>query len=102
MKNMFAKAITTAAIIAFSSIGHGAVEIVKDSQITSSCHSLGLFEGNAGYGKSLDGKRVALYRAKKKAEKAGANKAVIKTLNGGASGLGGYCVLKGYHCPETF
>ena len=99
MKKMVINTLAIAAVVALSSVGQAAVEIVKEKQISAACHSLGLFEGNAGYGKSMDGKRVALYRATKKAEKAGANKAVIKTLNGGSSGLGGYCVLKAYHCP---
>ncbi|MEY4615339.1 MAG: hypothetical protein RJB66_299 [Pseudomonadota bacterium] len=102
MKNTIVKAIAFAAILGFATVSFGAVEIVKDSAITSACHSVGLFEGNAGYGKSMDGTRVALYRAKKKAEKAGANTVVIKTLNRGTSGLGGYCVLKAYHCPVSF
>lgn len=102
MKNAILKTAALVVAFGFSSLSFGAIEIVKDSEITSACHALGYFEGNAGYGKSMDGKRVALYRAKKKAEKAGANVAVIKTLNGGASGMNGYCLLKAYHCPTNF
>lgn len=76
------------------------VTVVDQENLPQGCQDLGKFEGTPGYGKQLDGKRIALFRAKKKAEDAGANYAVVIELNGGPSGLSGYCQLVGYRCPE--
>lgn len=100
MKTGLLKALFLTLTLGFSSLSFAEVKVVKASQLPAGCHNLGNFEADAGYGKQLDGQRIALYRAKKKAEAAGANYAVILELNRGPSDLNGYCLLTAYHCGE--
>lgn len=62
MKTSMTKTLALVVALGFSPMSFGAVELVKDSEITTACHSLGYNEGNAGYGKSMNGERIALRR----------------------------------------
>lgn len=83
-----------------ASLSWGHVKILHESALAKNCTKIGYFEGDAGYGKSLDGKRIALYRAQRAAALAGANSAILIELDRGITDMGGYCLLEAYHCPN--
>ncbi|HEY8270536.1 MAG TPA: hypothetical protein VIG33_06575 [Pseudobdellovibrionaceae bacterium] len=85
-------------IITLTSLSWGHTRLPLESEIAPDCVNLGYFEGTAGYGKSLDGRRIALYRAQRAAAEAGANFTIVLQLDRGLSDQGGYCLLKAYHC----
>ncbi len=101
MKNtIVGKLVISLLVIGLSPLSWGKVTVVTPSELPENCVSVGMFESNAGYGKSLDGPRVALYRALKKASNAGACHAIVKEINRGPSDQNGYSLVEGFSCPE--
>ncbi len=101
MKNSIVKKLAISfLVLGLSPLSWGKVTVVTPSELPENCVSIGMFESDAGYGKSLDGPRIALYRALKKASNAGACHAVVVELNRGPSDLNGYSRVEGFSCPE--
>lgn len=101
MNSIKSKSLKVALLVtlaSFASISWAGVKIVDDSEISADCLKIGKFEGNHGYGRSLDGERIALYKAKKAATEAGASHAVIIELNRGISDQGGHAIIEAYKC----
>lgn len=92
--------LVASSIIGFTSAGWGQVKVVSEKELSKDCSSIGYFESNAGYGRSLNGPQVALYRALKKASNAGASHAVVKELNRGSTDQNGYSLVEGFTCTE--
>jgi len=101
MKNTITgKLMISLLVIGLSPLSWGKIMVVTPSELPENCTSIGLFEGDAGYGKSMDGIRIALYRALKAASKAGACHAIVKKLNRGLSSQDGYSLVEGFTCPD--
>jgi len=98
--NFFSILLVSFAVMGFSSMGWSKVIVTTESELSRDCASIGYFEGDAGYGKSLDGVRIALYKSLKKASMAGASHAVVKRLDRGLSSQDGYSLVEGFTCPQ--
>lgn len=98
--NFFSMLLISFLVIGFTSVGWSKVIVTTESELPRDCVSIGYFEADAGYGKSQDGVRIALYRALKKASEAGASHAVVKQLDHGISSLNGYSLIEGFICPQ--
>ena len=98
--NIIGKLVISLLVLGLSPLSWGEIIVVTPSELSENCISIGLFEGDAGYGKSLDGPRIALYRALEKASNAGACHAVVIELNRGLSDVSGYSLVEGFSCPE--
>lgn len=97
--NFFSILFISFLVIGFTSVGWSKVILITEPELPQDCVSIGYFEADAGYGKSLDGVRIALYRALKKASEAGASHAVVKKLDRGISSQDGYSLVEGFSCP---
>jgi hypothetical protein len=87
-------------IMTVSQFSWGKIEVFPNQRLPTNCLSLGLFSATAGYGRSIDGQRIAFRRAISAATKAGASHAVVEKLNRGPTDQGGYCLVEGFSCPE--
>lgn len=79
----------------------GEIFVVTEPEVPLNCASIGIFEGNAGYGKTLGGEKIALHKALDAASKAGASYAVVQEVNRGLSDQGGYSVVEGFICDDS-